>query len=57
MNKGDAELRLPEDEDEEDQEGEEDCDVVHGPQHDHQLAAEVGHEPDQLQDPQEAEGP
>ena len=47
---------LPEDEDEENEEGEEDGDVVDGAQHDHQLAAQGGHEADQLEDAQQAEG-
>ena len=46
----------PEYEYEEHEECEEDRDVVHGPEHDDQLPPQVGQEPDQLQDPQQAEG-
>lgn len=47
---------LPENENEEDEQGEKDGHVVHGAQHDHQLASQVGHETDQFEDAQEAEG-
>lgn len=47
----------PEDEDEEDEQGEEDSDVVHGAQHHEQLAAQVWHEADQLEDAEQPEGP
>ena len=46
---------LPEDEDEEDKQCEEDGNVVHGAQHDHQLPAEIGHETNKFQDAQETE--
>ena len=48
---------LPEDEDEEHEEAEEDGDVVHRPEHDHQLPPEVREKPDQLEDPEKPEGP
>ena len=47
---------IPEDKDEEHEEGEEDRDVVHGPEHDDELPAEVGEEAHQLEDAEEAEG-
>lgn len=46
---------VPEYENEEKEQGEEDGHVVHGAQHDDQLAAQVGHEADQLQNAQETE--
>ena len=52
---GGGDKALPKDEDEEDEECEKDGHVVHGAQHDHQLAAKVGHETDQLEDAQEPE--
>ena len=45
-----AKIKLPKDEDEEYEEGEEDGHVVHGAQHDEQLAPQVGHEANQLED-------
>ena len=47
----------PEYENEQHEQCEEHGDVVHGPQHDDELASEVRQEADQLQDPEEAEGP
>lgn len=46
---------VPEYENEEKEQSEEDGHVVHGAQHDDQLAAQVGHEADQLQNAQETE--
>ena len=46
----------PEDEYEQHEQREEDCDVVHGPEHDDELPAQVGEEAHQLEDAQEAEG-
>ena len=48
---------LPEDENEEDEQGEEHGHVVHGAQHNKQLTAQVGHKANQFQDPQKPEGP
>ena len=47
----------PEDEDEERKKPKEDHNIVQRPQHHHQLALEAGEESDQLQDPEESEGP
>ena len=48
---------VPEYENEEHQKGEEHGHVVHGPQHDHQLSAEVGQKPHQFQYTQQSKGP
>ena len=48
---------VPEDEDEEDEQGKEDGHVVHRLQHDEQLTPQVREESDQLQDPQQAKRP
>ncbi|PSN43399.1 hypothetical protein C0J52_21130 [Blattella germanica] len=48
---------LPENENEEYEEREEDSHVVHRPEHDKELSPQVGHEPDQLENPQQPEGP
>lgn len=46
-------VNIPEYEYEQDEEREEDCHIVHGPEHDKKLATQVGHESYQLQDAQE----
>ena len=48
---------VPEYEDEEWKKSKEDHDIVHRPEHHHQLALKAGKEPDQLEDPEESEGP
>lgn len=47
----------PEYENEKDEQGEEDGHIVHGAEHDEELAAQVGHETDQFQDAEQAESP
>ena len=47
---------IPKYEDEEDEQCKEDGNVVHCAQHDHKLPAEIRHEADKLQDPQQSEG-
>ena len=47
----------PEDEDKEREKSKEDHHIIQRPQHHHQLALEAGKESDQLEDPEQSEGP
>jgi len=53
QHQGDA----PEDEDEQDEQSEEHCDIVHCSEHDDKLVTQRWHEPDQLEDSQETKCP